>query len=94
MEGGTTPIMKPSFKKRVQCIQTAFLLCAIAVGVGLVWTTLGNPESREAAAAETAQRTYLRGTIYDRDGKAINYSEEVNGTRKYTGGRAFSTVTG
>ncbi|WP_165761053.1 peptidoglycan D,D-transpeptidase FtsI family protein [Butyricicoccus porcorum] len=86
--------MKPSFKKRVQCIQTAFLLCAIAVGVGLVWTTLGNPESREAAAAETAQRTYLRGTIYDRDGKAINYSEEVNGTRKYTGGRAFSTVTG
>lgn len=86
--------MKPSFKKRVQCIQTAFLLCAIAVGVGLVWTTLGNPESREAAAQETAQRTYLRGTIYDRDGNALNYSEKVNGTRKYNGGRAFSTVTG
>ena len=94
MEGGTTQSMKPSFKKRVQCIQTAFLLCAIAVGVGLVWTTLGNPESREAAAQETAQRTYLRGTIYDRDGNALNYSEKVNGTRKYTGGRAFSTVTG
>lgn len=86
--------MKPSFKKRVQCIQTAFLLCAIAVGVGLVVTTLGNPESREAAAAETAQRTYLRGSIYERGGKVLDYSESVKGERKYNGGRAFSTVTG
>lgn len=59
-----------------------------------MWTTLGNPESRAAAAAETAQRTYLRGTIYDRDGNAIDYSETVGGDRKYNGGRAFSTVTG
>lgn len=59
-----------------------------------MWTTLGNPESREAAALETAQRTYLRGTIYDRNGKAIDYSETVNGSRKYNGGRPFSTVTG
>lgn len=59
-----------------------------------MWTTLGNPESREAAAAETAQRTYLRGTIYDRNGTALDYSEAVNGARKYNGGRAFSTVTG
>lgn len=59
-----------------------------------MWTTLGNPESRAAAAAETAQRTYLRGTIYDRNGKPISYSESVNGKRKYNGGRAFSTVTG
>ncbi len=59
-----------------------------------MWTTLGNPESRAAAAAETAQRTYLRGTIYDRNGNAINYSETVGGERQYNGGRAFSTVTG
>ena len=86
--------MKPSFKKRVQIIHTVFLLCAIAIGVGLVWTTLGNPESRKAAADETAQRTYLRGTIYERGGEAINYSEKVKGERKYNGGRAFSTLTG
>ena len=59
-----------------------------------MWTTLGNPESRKAAADETAQRTYLRGTIYERGGEAINYSEKVKGERKYNGGRAFSTLTG
>lgn len=88
--------MTPSFKRRVQCIQTAFLVCAIAVATGLVWTTLGNPESREAAAQETRQRTYIRGSIYDRNGTLLNSSETVNGERIYNAEyeRAFSTVTG
>lgn len=88
--------MTPSFKRRVQCIQSTFLLCAIAIAVGLVWTTLGNPESREAAAQETRQRTYIRGSIYDRNGILLNSSEKVNGDRIYNADyeRAFSTVTG
>lgn len=64
------------------------------MGVGLLWTTLGNPESRKEAAAETAQRTYKRGTIYDRDGNRLNYSKKVGGKRYYRGGRAYSTLTG
>ncbi len=64
------------------------------IGSGVLWTTLGSPESRKQAAAENAQRSYLRGTIYDRDGNALNYSEEVGGARHYNGGRAYSTVTG
>ena len=61
-----------------------------------MWTTLGNPESREAAAQETRQRTYIRGSIYDRDGVLLNSSEKVNGDRIYHSDyeRAFSTVTG
>ncbi|WP_419493091.1 penicillin-binding transpeptidase domain-containing protein, partial [Butyricicoccus sp.] len=90
--------MTPSFKKRVQCIQSAFLICAIAIAVGLVWTTLGNPESREAARQETLQRTYIRGTITDRDGTPLSWSTKANGYRSYIDGetkqRAFSTVVG
>ena len=86
--------MHLSFKKRVQCILSVFVLCAIALGAGLLWTTLGNPESRKEAAAETAQRTYKRGTIYDRDGNRLNYSKKVGGKRYYRGGRAYSTLTG
>ena len=90
--------MTPSFKKRVQCIQSAFLICAIAIAVGLVWTTLGNPESREAARLETLQRTYIRGTITDRDGTPLSWSTKANGYRSYIDGetkqRAFSTVVG
>ena len=97
-EGGITPAMTPSFKKRVQCIQSAFLICAIAIAVGLVWTTLGNPESREAARLETLQRTYIRGTITDRDGTPLSWSTKANGYRSYIDGetkqRAFSTVVG
>ena len=59
--------MTPSFKKRVQCIQSAFLICAIAIAVGLVWTTLGNPESREAARQETLQRTMETIILLQRD---------------------------
>lgn len=36
----------------------------------------------------------MRGTIYDRDGNALNYSKKVGGRRYYDGGRAYSTVTG
>ncbi|MCD8356797.1 MAG: hypothetical protein LUE11_09535 [Clostridia bacterium] len=61
-----------------------------------MWTTLGNPESREAAAQETRQRTYIRGSIYDRNGTLLSSSEKVNGDRIYNSEyeRAFSTVIG
>ena len=86
--------MNLSFKKRVQCTLSAFLICAIGIGAGLLWTTFGNPESRKEAAAQNEQRSYLRGTIYDRNGNALNYSKKVGGKRHYTGGRAYSTITG
>lgn len=63
-----------------------------------MWTTLGNPESREAARQETLQRTYIRGTITDRNGTPLSWSNKANGYRSYIDGetkqRAFSTVVG
>ncbi|MGN1014262.1 MAG: penicillin-binding transpeptidase domain-containing protein [Butyricicoccus sp.] len=32
--------------------------------------------------------------MYDRDGSALNYSNKIGGVRHYTGGRAYSTLTG
>ncbi len=56
--------------------------------------TYGDPVSRQAAENDRIQRNSLRGTIYDRDGNALNYSKKIGGKRYYDGGHAFSTVTG
>ena len=86
--------MIPSFRRRVQIIQTVFILCGIAISAGLLWTTLGDQESRQEVELENLQRTYIRGSILDRNGKVINHTDKLGGDRQYEGGRAFSTVTG
>lgn len=66
----------------------------MALTTAVLVTTLGDPESREAAAADAARRTYIRGSILDRDGNVLSSSEKVMGKRSYTGGAAFGSVTG
>ncbi len=66
----------------------------MALATAVLVTTLGDPESREAAAADAARRTYLRGSILDRDGNVLSSSSEVMGTRTYNGGAAFGSVVG
>lgn len=66
----------------------------MALATAVLVTTLGDPESREAAAADAARHTYLRGSILDRDGNVLSSSSEIMGARSYTGGEAFGSVTG
>lgn len=51
-------------------------------------------QKKAEAKQKEYEREYVRGTIYDRNGKAIAWTDEAGGKRQYLDGKAFSNFLG
>ncbi|MDO4976198.1 MAG: penicillin-binding transpeptidase domain-containing protein [Eubacteriales bacterium] len=51
-------------------------------------------QKKAEAKQKEYEREYIRGTIYDRKGKAIAWTDEAGGKRQYLDGKAFSNFLG
>ena len=90
-----------NFLRRAQIVQSVSLLLVIVMFVALFRISALVPGVSQAADQQKAEakqaeyeREYKRGSILDRKGTAIAWTEEPGGARKYLDGKAFSNFLG
>lgn len=90
-----------NFLRRTQLLQSATLICVILMVISLVRVSALLPGvSKEAdkkkseAKAKVYEKEYVRGSILDRNGNTIAFSEKPGGKRTYTHPYAFSNLVG
>ena len=90
-----------TFLKKVQWLQSTLLISVILIMLSLVRISALLPGISEKADAQKIkakqkvyEKEYIRGSILDRDGKAIVWSEEAGGPRLRNFGYSFSNLTG
>ena len=92
---------KINFLRRTQLLQSATLICVILMIISLVRVSALLPGvSKEAdkkksqAKAKIYEKEYVRGSILDRNGNTIAFSQKPGGARTYSHPYAFSNLVG
>ena len=90
-----------NFLRRTQLLQSATLICVILMIISLVRVSALLPGvSKEAdkkksqAKAKIYEKEYVRGSILDRNGNTIAFSQKPGGARTYSHPYAFSNLVG
>lgn len=88
-----------NFLRRTQLLQSATLICVILMIISLVRVSALLPGvSKEAdkkksqAKAKIYEKEYVRGSILDRNGNTIAFSQKPGGARTYSHPYAFSNL--
>ncbi len=92
---------KMSLLKRAQLLQSISLVCVILMIVSLVRISAVLPgvskeadQKKKAARNASYEKEYVRGSILDRNGNVLAFSDKAGGTRTYTAPRSFAGVIG
>ena len=92
---------KINFLRRTQLLQSATLICVILMIISLVRVSALLPgvseeadKKKSQAKAKVYEKEYVRGSILDRNGNTIAFSQKPGGTRTYSHPYAFSNLVG